>query len=80
MSGPVPFPVEKVILSPVVSINPNSKESQLMSKMAELEAQSQVDSKFDTVLERFENNNKPLLTFAVAVLAYIGVCFLSRRK
>jgi hypothetical protein len=79
MSDPAPMPVEKVVLSPVVSPDPNSKESELMRQVKLVEAQSQVDTKFDTVLERFETSRMPLVTFAVAALAYIGVCFLVGR-
>ncbi len=81
MSGPSPVPVEKVVLSPVVSSDPNSKESDLMRQITLLNAQSQVDTKFDTILERFQPSKMPLVTFAVAALAYIGVClFVGRRK
>ena len=76
----VPVPAEKVVLSPIVSYDTNSKESQLMRQIKEVEAQSIVDTKFDTVLERFESTKMPLVTFAVAALAYVSVVLLLSRK
>jgi hypothetical protein len=80
MSTAVPVPVEKVVLSPIVSYDSNSKESQLMRQIKQVEAQSIVDTKFDTVLERFEPSKMPLVTFAVAILAYVSVVILLSRK
>ena len=44
--------VHSIVLSPVVSDDPNSQVSQMARDAKKLQVQSQIDSKYDTVLER----------------------------
>lgn len=72
--------VEKIVYSPIVSTDSISPEAKLMRAAKELEVQSDVDTKYDAIVERFEQRStKPLLGVAVALFLLFGASFIRRR-
>lgn len=71
-------------LPPIVSTDSVSPEAKLMRSAKELEEQSNTDTKYDAVVERFQQNQqnqsstKPLLGVGVALYCCSQVLFLPR--
>jgi hypothetical protein len=75
--------VEKIVYSPIVSTDSVSPEAKLMRSAKELEEQSNTDTKYDAVVERFQQNQsstKPLLGVAVALLLLLAGSIFAKRR
>ena len=75
--------INQVITIPIVSDDRNSPEALLMRKAKMDQVQGEVDTKFDTVVERFEAGPQisgPLLSVGVAFsLLLLSALFSGRR-
>ena len=83
--------IQEVVAAPVVSADANSPEAKLARAVKATQAQAEVDSKFDTVIERFGGAcacsgssstpvNKPLLFGVIIVGLFLGTSLLSKRR
>lgn len=78
--------VEKIVYSPIVSTDSVSPEAKLMRSAKELEEQSNTDTKYDAVVERFQQNQqnqsstKPLLGVGVALLLLLAGSLFAKRR
>ncbi len=78
-----PSKIQSLTYAPVVSTDATSPEAQLMREAKKIEVQSQVDTKFDSVVERFvvqQPISLPLVHVAVALgLFAVAVYYTGRR-
>ncbi len=78
-------PLTNIVAAPVVSDDPNSKEAKLAAEAKRIQSQTDNDSNFDTVLERYmtysEPVSVPLLGTGVALcLLAASVWFTKKRR
>lgn len=71
MSGPI----EGTVAPPAVNENPNSPEAMLARDAKRVETQATTDSRFDTVLERFEDTRQTTITL-MSVSVALGLLLL----
>ncbi len=75
--------VEMIVNAPVVSTDSTSPEAILARNAKRLQVQTDVDSKFDTVLERFRDQSPAIdssLLFSVVVVGilFVGAAYFRR--
>jgi hypothetical protein len=70
--------------APIVSDDPQSKESKLASEAKRIQAQSDNDSNFDTVLERYTTYSEPvsipLLGTGVALFLLAASVWITKKR
>lgn len=86
----MPAGLDAIVEAPTVSDNPNSTEAKMARDAKKIQVQTETDSKFDTVLERFadqyapysqEELNIPLVGALVAVvLLGAAALFTGKRR
>ena len=72
-----------IVVAPVVSTDSNSPEAKMARDAKRLEAQSDTDAKFDTVLERFVDVSQCIdstLLIGVAAFAYLIYIKAAKRR
>jgi MYXO-CTERM domain-containing protein len=81
--------IQEVVASPVVSADTTSPEAKLARAMKATQVQSEADSKFDTVVERFAGCacasssagiNRPLLTAVLVVGLFLASSLVYKRR
>jgi hypothetical protein len=75
-------PISAMIYAPVVSSDPNSPESKLARANTLIQAQSNTDSHYDTVLERFSgiNEERKILMNLVLVAGFFLLSSLVQKR
>ena len=72
-----PSKVDSIIYSPVVNSDSNSQEAQLMREAKKTEAQSQVDTRYDSVVTPFMNYSEPISVPLLGVAVALSLLSLS---
>jgi hypothetical protein len=78
-----PSKVQMLAQVPVVSTDATSLEAQLMRDAKKVELQTQIDTKFDSVVERFvvqQPISLPLVSTAVALSLFALAIFITGRR
>jgi hypothetical protein len=78
-----PSKVQMLAQVPVVSTDATSPETQLMRDAKKVELQTQIDTKFDSVVERFvvqQPISLPLVSTAVALSLFALAIFITGRR
>ena len=77
-------PLTNIVAAPIVSDDPQSKEAKLASEAKRIQAQSDNDSNFDTVLERYvtysEPVSVPLLGTGVALFLLAASVWITKKR
>jgi hypothetical protein len=76
-------PISAMAYAPVVSSDPNSPESKLARANTQIQAQSTVDSYYDTVLERFSGSggqNTLLGSLVLVAGLFLASSLFQKRK
>ena len=77
-------PLTSMASAPIVSDDPNSKESKLASEAKRIQAQTDNDSNFDTVLERYTSYSEPvsvpLLGTGVALVLLAASVWITKKR
>lgn len=76
--------IDSVVTAPVVSIDSTSSEAKLARNARALEAQAEVDTLYDTKIERFYSEPAPISIPLVGVAVALGlwglVCILLPKR
>lgn len=73
-------PIAGFAFSPVVSHDSNSSEAKIARDAKMLEVQSNVDSRFDTKLERFVGSQTTILSGLTVALSLLLVSLLVQKR
>lgn len=78
-----PAKIQSLVYAPVVSADTTSAETQLMREARKVELQTQIDTKFDAVVERFvvqQPISIPLLGTSVALTLFALAIYYSGKR
>lgn len=78
-----PAKIQSLVYAPVVSPDTTSAETQLMREARKVELQTQIDTKFDAVVERFvvqQPISIPLLGTSVALTLFALAIYYSGKR
>jgi hypothetical protein len=76
-------PISMMAAAPVVSDDPTSPEAKLAREAKQIQVQTDVDSKFDTVIERFEGgppSSQPLVAVGVVLLLFGAAALVTKKR
>lgn len=68
-----PKKIQNVISVPVVSTDSLSPEAKLMREAKTMEAQAEIDTKFDPIVERFSNESGQISRPLIGLAVFMGI-------